>query len=356
VFFLRLRGSRGVAETAPRRHVIYLVPAFDDVCVRHRVDVFIPALEERGWCVEKWVIPSGVHRRVRLFWGLRGADLVVVVRKLFRQGQEKFLRWCSRRLVFDFDDAIIYRDSNHRNQYSQARAWRFGQMMQRADHVIAGNEYLAGLAVSFGGHPTIVPTCVDDVRLTPMGRQRMGGKVVIGWMGSRSTLMYLEGLRKVFEELGRRYGASVVLKVVCDKFPGPMGVEVVERPWSLADELEELRSFDIGIMPLRDDVWTRGKCGFKLLQYMAVGIPVVASPVGVNNQIVIDGENGFLAKNRGEWTGVLGTLIEDMDYRRNVGILGRESLRGRYAVSDWAGRYAHLLEEIAGRAGGVKEA
>jgi glycosyltransferase involved in cell wall biosynthesis len=102
-------------------------------------------------------------------------------------------------------------------------------------------------------------------------------------------------------------------------------------------------------MPLSDDVWTRGKCGFKLLQYMAVGAAVVASPVGVNSKIVRDGENGLAAKNREEWVAALGRLIEDAEYRRKLGEAGRRSLTGRYAVSDWAGRYADLMDEAAGR-------
>jgi glycosyltransferase involved in cell wall biosynthesis len=158
--------------------------------------------------------------------------------------------------------------------------------------------------------------------------------------------MYLEGLREVFTDIGRRY-SSAVLKVVSDKFPGAMGIETEEKQWSLADETEDLRSFDIGVMPLVDDVWTRGKCGFKLLQYMAVGAAVVASPVGVNGTIVRHGENGLLAKNREEWTRALGRLIEDAEYRRKLGEAGRRSLAGRYTVADWAGRYADLMEETA---------
>jgi glycosyltransferase involved in cell wall biosynthesis len=110
------------------------------------------------------------------------------------------------------------------------------------------------------------------------------------------------------------------------------------------------------VMPLRDDVWTRGKCGLKLLQYMAASAAVVASPVGVNNRIVTHGENGLLAKDREEWARALGRLIEDAPYRRTLGERGRQSLGGRYTVSDWAGRYAQLLEEIAGPVGGTKEA
>ncbi len=336
------------SETEAVHRVVYLVPALDHVCVRHRVDVFVPALQERGWVVEKWVLPRGLLRRLRLFWRIRRADVVVVVRKLLRRAQLRFLRWFSRGLVFDFDDAIIYRDSSRAKQFSRARAWRFRHVVRASDRAIAGNGYLARLVEGHGGRASVIPTCVDLGRLSPAATKRAGGKVVLGWIGSHSTLMYLEPLRPVFEELARRYGHSVVLKVVCDEFPEPLGLEVIEKPWALDDELGDLRTFDIGIMPLPDDTWTRGKCGFKLLQYMAVGIPVVASPVGVNTEIVRDAENGFLADGGARWVKVLSRLIEDVELRHRIGRQGWASLHGRYTVADWAGRYVQVIEEVAG--------
>jgi glycosyltransferase involved in cell wall biosynthesis len=336
-----------VAEEKPRR-IVYLVPSLDNVCVRHRIDPFIPALEERGWYVEKWVIPRAFLSRLALFRRLLGADVVVVLRKLFSPFQTMLLGMCSRRVVFDFDDAVLYRDSSHRDHESPQRQRRFTRMMRAATCVIAGNEYLKSLAEERGGRATVVPTCVDDHRLTPGRKHHGGGKVVIGWVGSDSTLMYLRSMKPVFEEIGRRYGESVALKIVCDAFPKDLGIEVIEKKWSLADELEDLRSFDVGIMPMPDDAWTRGKCGLKLLQYMAVGVPAVASPVGIANDIILaDGETGFLPKDRDEWVNVLSMMIESVEFRESVGILGRDSLRGRFTVADWTDRYVRAIEDAA---------
>lgn len=344
-----ISGARVSTEAEKPRRVAYVVPSLDHVCVRHRADVFIPVLQEHGWCVEKRVIPRGFVRRLRFFVGLRKVDVVVVIRKLFTRGQIRVLRWFSRKLVFDFDDAVIYRDSSRKDQFSKARAKRFGATVRAADLVIAGNDYLARLVERFGGHAAVVPTCVDDRGFTPTtGTRRAGGRVVIGWIGSRSTLMYLEKLRPALTEIGKRYGASVRLKVVCDAFPDDMGLPLVRKRWSLAQEHDDLRSFDIGVMPLVDDVWTRGKCGFKLLQYMAAGVAAVASPVGVNAEIIHDGENGFLAEDDDAWVRKLGRLIADVTLRQRIGLAGRESLHGRYAAADWSEHYGRLLEEAAG--------
>jgi len=337
-----------VSNATPARRVIYLIPSIDHMCVRHRVDAFIPTLQGRGWIVEKWVIPRSFLGRLRFFWGLRGADVVVVLRKLFSRCETRLLRGWSRCLIFDFDDAIMYRDSSRAERRSHRREKRFGCTGRCADLVIAGNGYLGELAGRAGGKVTVVPTCVDDEALYAGSGRGTGGRVVIGWIGSRSTVMYLEALRPVFEELHRRYGSSVVLKVVCDVFPGPMGVEVIEKRWSLAEEADDLRSFDVGVMPLPDDMWTRGKCGLKLLQYMGAAVPAVASPVGVACEMIHDGENGFLARTHDEWIRVLSRLIEDAELRRRVGEAGRRSLRGRYTVSAWADRYVDLIEGAAG--------
>ncbi len=333
---------------AESKHIAYLVPGLEHVSVRYRVDPFIPALEARGWTVRKWVIPNGFLQRLKLFRRLRGADVVVLVRKLFHRWQLGMLRWYARSLLYDVDDAVLYRDSSRKNRFSRVRTGRFRSTVRGCRRVIAGNQYLAGLAESFGGRAFVVPTCVDDEALCPSEDDRRGGRLVIGWIGSRSTLMYLEGLRGVFEEIGRRYGESVLLKVVCDDFPESMGLPVERKVWDAREESADLRSFDIGLMPLTDDPWTRGKCGFKLLQYMAVGVPAVASPVGVNVEIIRDGENGFIAGEPGEWVDVLSTLIEDLELRRRIGRAGRESLKGRYVVGDWIESYVKLIEEVAG--------
>ena len=333
---------------ADMRRVVYLVPELDNVCVRHRVDPFTPALERRGWKVEKLVVPKGLFGRLQLFRGLDRAAVVVVVRKLFRTAALRVLRSCAKKLVYDFDDALMYRDSSSEDLESAQRERLFARTVGVADRVIAGNDYLGELATRAGAHVMVIPTCVDDVRLTPASSPRAAGRTVIGWIGSRSTLMYLESLKGAFEELGKRYGGSVALKVVCDAFPPPMGIEQIQKPWALADEPADLRSFDIGVMPLTDDAWTRGKCGLKLLQYLAVGIPAVASPVGVSGRILDDGRTGFLAKEPGDWVRALAKLIDDAELRARVGRAGRESLRGRYTVADWTERYVRVIEDAAG--------
>jgi glycosyltransferase involved in cell wall biosynthesis len=337
-----------VQQPSPVRRIVYLVPELGSVSVRHRVDVFVPALQQRGWTVERVAIPRGLVARLRLFRSLRSAGVVVLVRKLFRPMQLRLLRRSSRRLIFDFDDAVLYRDSNREQRMSRLRERMFRETVSACDRVLAGNGYLAKLAGEFGGTASVVPTCIDDERITPrLDAGPVVGRVVIGWIGSRSTLVYLETLRPVFKRLASRFPNAVVLKVVADDFPADMGLDVERKRWAEPDEADDLRSFDIGVMPLIDDLWTRGKCGFKLLQYMAAGAASVASPVGVNAEIIRSGDNGFLAGDEDEWLSALSGLIDDADLRRSMGLRGRESLRGRYTVRDWTEQYVSLIEEVA---------
>ncbi len=142
------------------------------------------------------------------------------------------------------------------------------------------------------------------------------GRIVIGWMGSSSTLKYLKGLTPVLEDIFKVFPGTQ-LKIVCDDFFDLPSMPVMKKRWSLEDEVEDLKSFDIGVMPLAQDLWSQGKCGLKILQYHSVGLPVVCSPVGVNKDIVKDRENGFWAKNQEEWKYGLRELIQDEVLRKN---------------------------------------
>jgi glycosyltransferase involved in cell wall biosynthesis len=201
-----------------------------------------------------------------------------------------------------------------------------------ADLVIAGNRYLKEQTQAWNPRVEVLPTPLDTASYVSRPVMPERGEVVLGWIGSRGTLKYLYDIAPALEELGRRF-PKLKLKIVADDFFSLEHLEIVRKPWSAADELADLHSFDIGLMPLRDDEWTRGKCGFKLLQCMAVGLPVVCSPVGMNTEIVTDGREGFWATTQEEWTEHLSRLIVDAGLRQAMGRQGRQKIEQTYSLA-----------------------
>jgi glycosyltransferase involved in cell wall biosynthesis len=180
----------------------------------------------------------------------------------------------------------------------------------------------------------------------PAPHPRDDGKVVIGWVGSDTTAPYLLMIREALERLTRRHPQVEIQVVGGTRMPLEMP-NLVSRRWALEDELETLRGFDIGIMPMPDSEWTRGKCGFKALLYMSVGVPPVCSPVGVTNDIIHDGINGLLATSTDEWVDKLSRLIEDGALRRQMGRSGRLTVEERFSLSSQAPRFLEALRRAA---------
>jgi glycosyltransferase involved in cell wall biosynthesis len=217
-------------------------------------------------------------------------------------------------------------------------------IVERTNAVIVGNPYLADMVSPWSHDVTILPTAVDLCRYTmktPV--TSTGGKIVIGWLGTRGNLKHLDEVAPALRRLSTVY-PDLVLKVVSDAAVSVDGVSVMYEPWRLDREVESLHSFDIGLMPLRDTPWTQGKCGYKILQYMAVGIPAVASPVGFNRTLIQDGVNGFLAESPDEWYAKLARLIEDPALRGEIGRNGRRTVEERFSLTRYAADLSQVLD------------
>ncbi|MCJ7662701.1 MAG: glycosyltransferase [Desulfobacterales bacterium] len=251
---------------------------------RYRFPQFVPYLVERGMDIELFNMKHTQIEFLRVLSKLKEADIVVILRKLFPPWKLRLIRRYAKKLIFEYDDAIMYRSSRWANQYSRTRQGRFTNMIRASDLIIAGSHYLQKEAMRYvaGDRVQVIPTVVDIERYA-MKQETSYKKeeVTLGWIGSQSTLHYLKTLLPVFAELGRRF-PFVQLKIVCNAFFDVPTMRVIKKEWSEADEVADLQGFDIGLGPLPDDVWTRGKCGFKLIQCLAVGVPVVCSPVGAN--------------------------------------------------------------------------
>ncbi|MFQ6079891.1 MAG: glycosyltransferase family 4 protein, partial [Thermodesulfobacteriota bacterium] len=198
---------------------------------------------------------------------------------------------------------------------------------------IAGNQFLREEALKHTWEETVfvVPTVVDTDKYVMKDYGRPGNTVVLGWIGSRSTIWYLQNLVSVLETLCRIY-SQLTMKVVSDAFPDCAALPIIKKRWNAAEEMSDLRSFDIGLVPLTDDVWSRGKCGLKAVQYLAVGIPVVCSPVGANREIIEDGVNGYWASTEAEWVEKISRLVEDPALRREMGSRGRKRVEEGFSL------------------------
>ncbi|MEW6117185.1 MAG: glycosyltransferase family 4 protein [Nitrospirota bacterium] len=262
---------------------------------------------------------------------MKNYDLVVLHRKLLDSVGWHVLRRSCKRLAYDFDDALMFKDSKSAQHYSRRRTSRFNRIVRGADFVIAGNEYLKTFAAKENKRTSIIPTSIDMCRYEERPAKAASNQITLGWIGSRSTLFYLERMKHVWDALYDRY-PQLRLMIVSNAFFDCDRMPVTKKAWSYEEEIGDLHTFDIGVMPLTDDVWARGKCGFKLLQYMAVGVPAVCSPVGMNKEIVADGTNGFWAESEEEWVDKVGRLIEDPQLRADMGRRARETVIERYSA------------------------
>ena len=291
--------------------------------------------------------PSQLLKKAVRLWHLVRAwagryDVVVIDRELFDNdsvAMEALFRRIARSLVFDVDDAIFLR-------YPE----KFVRLARMADHMIVGNRFLADYTRPYNDRITIIPTCIelDDYprRANPPGR---GARTIIGWIGTTANIPYLAVVAPALRRLAER--CDFELRVVAGQ-PDPLerldlaGVTIRFVPWHGATEVREILQFDIGLMPLPDDeAWTRYKCGLKLLQYMAVGIPAVASPVGVNAEIVQHGINGYLAASVSQWEETLESLLVDSQRRQRLGDQARRTVEARYSVAANAVRYVEAFEK-----------
>jgi glycosyltransferase involved in cell wall biosynthesis len=218
---------------------------------------------------------------------------------------------------------------------------------------MVGNSYLAEYAGQFNPHVTIVPTTIDTEKYE-VRQNKPADTPVIGWTGSFSTIQHLDTLRGALQKLAER--EKFRLRVIGTQDYRLEGVEVEAIRWRSESELEDLCPIDIGVMPLPNDAWSKGKCGLKALQFMAVGIPTICSPVGVNTEIIHDGQNGFIAGTEQEWVDKMGLLLRSVDLRNQLGLAGRATVEQKYSAIAQAPRVYEVLESIACGAPGLTPA
>ncbi|CAN5412956.1 N/A [soil metagenome] len=309
-------------------------------------------LYRHGHYLEKFLIHRrAVSQRKKDVSRADEFDIIFIFREAIITGSikyEKLFRKSKAKIVYDFDDAIWKLDVSDAN-----RMFRFlknpektSRIIKMSDLVFAGNNYLAKYAKTFNPDVVIVPTTIDTDEYLPVNHEKNKNKIIIGWSGSITTIKHFELALPFLRILKEKYGDKLEIKVIgdADYYNTELGIKGIG--WKREDEIKELSTFDIGIMPLPDDEWANGKCGLKGLQYMALNIPTLMSPVGVNSEIVENGVNGFLPATTEEWVKYIDLLIADSDLRISIGNAARETVEKKYSVNHWKGKYLELLERL----------
>lgn len=353
--------------------VLALMPALYDTSPgqRYRLEQWEPLLRERGVEItfasfedkdlhallykrgmmgkKLQLVTRGLGRRLSLVRRVKDYDLVYILREAALLGPPVFERLIAQSgvpVVFDFDDAIFVSYRSPSNGYLSYLkfASKTKTICRIASHVMVGNPYLADYARQVNDRVTVIPTTIDTEKYRVPERKDKGGPVVIGWTGSYSTVQHLDTMRGALKKLAEK--ESFRLRVIGTPSYECPPVDVEAMPWRAETELEDLSEIDIGMMPLPDDRWSKGKCGLKALQFMALGIPTICSPVGVNTDIIQDDQNGFIAGTEDEWVEKLTRLLRSAELRQRLGHAGRVTVEEKYSAITQTPRVYEIFKSV----------
>lgn len=301
-------------------------------------------LEKAALANKAWKIRKHDAKRANEF------DVIFIFREALLTRSvsfEKLFAASTAKVIFDFDDAIWLPNVSSGNKMLQMlkNPSKTEKIIGMADLIFAGNRYLADFASQYNSNVKVIPTTIDT---NYHHRKNFSENtlICIGWTGTQTTLKYLNELLPVFIQLKEKFKERISFKVICDQAWNPTEIEVNNEVWDPKTEIQQLEGIDIGVMPLTDDAWSRGKCGFKGLQYMALEIPSVLSPVGVNTEIIEDGLNGFLAETDEDWMRILSLLIEDSDLRKSIGKEARKTIELKYSVEANKALYLESFNDL----------
>ena len=338
----------GSLAASSRTRVFQYLPYLHQQGVRTRVITVLPDRAIAGSQVEVtrnqlrkiayyiWASWRTSVCSVRAWWAARQFDVLFIQKVIFPAPVRWLLRAKRPIVIYDFDDAIFTTEVRRRHWLASWKERRNARglpaMLRLADRAVVENDYTEAFAATYCSTFRITGPIDTEAYACAHKNGHNGRAVVLGWMGSATTRQYLDLIRRPLGRLAERF-PDLRLEVVGAHGPDLNGLTVDWREWDLEREQEDLRGFDIGLMPIADDAWTRGKGGYKLLQYMAVGLPVVTSPVGINREIVTHGQSGFWAENEAEWEDRLAQLVEDSRLRRDMGARGRSVVEARYALA-----------------------
>lgn len=343
---------------------------------RYRVEQYLPYLEKRGieyslhsfWRSSGFDVLYKPGKYIQKFYyfvlgtifrlfdliGIAQYDIVFIHRESYPIGGiffERILSLLKKPIIYDFDDAIFLSASSYQNIFIKRfkRPNKVVKIIKLSKHVIAGNYYLADFSSRYNHSVSIIPTSINTDKYYPYNRES-GNKVVIGWIGSVTTVDFLSMVKESIIRLSRQLN-YIKFKIVGGSFSIDGLSNIHSKAWSLNEEVEDLKTFDIGIMPMPDNEWTKGKCGFKAILYMSMGIPCICSPVGINKEIINDGVNGFLADSTEEWINKFLLLIKNPELRLKIGVAGRKTVEERYSIKANVPKFLEVIYDVYNKYG-----
>ncbi|WP_031481726.1 glycosyltransferase family 4 protein [Maridesulfovibrio frigidus] len=330
-------------------NILFLTQSGPDLpSVRFRVLPFVERARQQGHTADWKRIPKAFHKRIAFFLSIPKGTVIIIQKKLLTGFQLSILKNRSLALVFDFDDALWTSHPSssagpRRDKSEKRDAALLENICSKVDLVIAGNNYLRDRIKSFNPNIEIIPTPLDTDKYVPSESRLENKKIIVGWMGTSCNLFFLP---EVFKELADKM-REPNLYVVSDKPLPPSIADLADfEKWSGEAEVQQLQKMDVGLMPLTDDEYTRGKCGFKILQYMACGAVPLASDVGFNREIIEHGINGFLIKEQSEWGKYVNLLTVDPDLRCKMAKEARKTVVDRFSLAPLADKMLARIETI----------
>lgn len=297
-----------------------------------------------------WILFKSIFIRLQDLKRAKKFDIIFIQREALLLGSSYFEKqfYKNNKVIFDFDDSIWLLDTSPENKKFEflKNPDKTKTNIAHAHGVIVGNLFLANYAKQFNPNTIIIPTTIDSDFHIPKPELRNTEKIVIGWSGSLSTLKHFEIAIPALQEIQKKYPNKIEIHVIGQGIYTHPELNIISKNWSAKTEVDDLNYFDIGIMPLPNDEWVKGKCGLKGLSYMACGVATIMSNVGVNSEIITHGENGFLACNEQEWIHYLSQLIENTDLRHKIGSAGRETVVQNYSVNANKVKYLEVLKSL----------
>jgi len=327
------------------KKVYFLIQEWNHPASRYRVLQYVPYFKESRIEAKVALFPDSFCKWMKFFSEIKGYHTVFVQKKRLRHWQLWYLRRKHIRIIYDFDDAIMFKSPVDGGGRSFKRQRTFARMVRYSDRVIAGNQYLKSQALPYNKNIIIIPTTIDTSRYSMKDYSRNKENVTIGWIGSKSSLPFLKELTPAFDHLASQH-KSIELKIICNDFFECNTMPVIKKMWAREDENSDLQDIDIGLAPLPNHEWTKGKCATKLLQYLSVGIPVVCSPVGAHNEIIKEGINGFFATSTQEWIEKINLLINDKALRERMGFEGRKTVDLSYSLKANIQKFINTIKGI----------